>query len=103
MDWRGFELHPETPPGGVPVSRFFPSDQLRETQQYLTDFAEKHGVEGMRVSGHVPNVVFPCATLCDSETGRIAMYYGAADTSTCVAYTEMDALVDFIKANSEVF
>lgn len=55
MDWRGFELHPETPLGGVPVSHFFPQDQLTETQQYLTDFAGKHGVTGMTVSEHVPN------------------------------------------------
>lgn len=29
--------------------------------------------------GFVPNVCFPCATIHDSETGRIAIYYGAAD------------------------
>ena len=26
--------------------------------------------------GDVQNVTFPCATLCDAETGRIAIYYG---------------------------
>ena len=30
--------------------------------------------------GFVPNVAFPCATLQDAETGRIAIYYGCADT-----------------------
>ena len=29
--------------------------------------------------GFVPNVAFPCAALCDAGTGRIAIYYGAAD------------------------
>ena len=30
--------------------------------------------------GDVPNVVFPCSILCNADTGRIAIYYGAADT-----------------------
>jgi len=50
--------------------------------------------------GDVPNVVFPCAALCDSETGRIAIYYGAADTVTCLAFCRVDELIDFIKGNS---
>lgn len=52
--------------------------------------------------GDVPNVVFPCATLCDAPTGRIAIYYGGADTVTCLAYTQVDELIDFIKGNSIV-
>jgi beta-1,4-mannooligosaccharide/beta-1,4-mannosyl-N-acetylglucosamine phosphorylase len=31
-------------------------------------------------TGFVPNVTFPCANIYDAETGRIAIYYGAADT-----------------------
>ena len=27
--------------------------------------------------GFVPNVCFPCATLQDADTGRIALYYAA--------------------------
>lgn len=50
--------------------------------------------------GDVPNVVFPCAALADSATGRIAIYYGAADTVTCLAYAYVDELVDFVKSNS---
>ena len=49
--------------------------------------------------GDVPNVVFPCAALTDAETGKIAIYYGGADTVVCVAYTQVNELVDFIKAN----
>jgi beta-1,4-mannooligosaccharide/beta-1,4-mannosyl-N-acetylglucosamine phosphorylase len=52
--------------------------------------------------GDVPNVVFPCAALSDSKTGRIAIYYGAADTVTCLAYTQVDELIGFIKSNSLV-
>jgi beta-1,4-mannooligosaccharide/beta-1,4-mannosyl-N-acetylglucosamine phosphorylase len=49
--------------------------------------------------GDTPNVVFPVATLSDASTGRIAIYYGAADTVTCLAYTQVDELIEFIKAN----
>lgn len=50
--------------------------------------------------GDVPNVTFPCATLCDAETGRIAIYYGAADTVVALAFTQVDELIAYIKENS---
>jgi len=53
-------------------------------------------------TGFVPNVTFPCANIYDARTGRIAIYYGAADTCTAVAFTQVDALVNYIKKNSEV-
>ena len=46
--------------------------------------------------GDVPNVVFPCAALTDAETGRIAIYYGAADTTVALAFTTVDEVVDYI-------
>ena len=49
--------------------------------------------------GDVPNVVFPCAALEDAETGRIAIYYGAADTSVALAFTTIDETVKYIKDN----
>ncbi len=57
---------------------------------------------GYECVGDVPNVVFPCATLHDSETGRLAIYYGAADTVVGLAFARLDELLDFIKTNSEV-
>jgi beta-1,4-mannooligosaccharide/beta-1,4-mannosyl-N-acetylglucosamine phosphorylase len=50
--------------------------------------------------GDVPNVAFPCAALADADTGRMAVYYGAADTVTGLAFTQVDELIDFIKNNS---
>lgn len=50
--------------------------------------------------GDVPNVAFPCAALTDAETGRIAIYYGCADTVTGLAFAQVDELVEYIKANS---
>ncbi len=55
------------------------------------------------VSGHVPNVVFPCAALHDPAADRLAIYYGAADTCTCVAYAHLGELIDFVKRHSVVF
>lgn len=53
-------------------------------------------------AGDVPNVTFPCAALTDAETGRIAMYYGAADTVTGLAFAYVDEMIDFVKTNSEL-
>ncbi len=44
-------------------------------------------------TGSVPNVVFPCATLHDEKDGRIAIYYGAADTHVALAFAWRDELV----------
>jgi beta-1,4-mannooligosaccharide/beta-1,4-mannosyl-N-acetylglucosamine phosphorylase len=52
--------------------------------------------------GDVPNVAFPCAALVDAPTGRIAIYYGGADTVTCLAYTQVDELIEYVESNSEV-
>jgi beta-1,4-mannooligosaccharide/beta-1,4-mannosyl-N-acetylglucosamine phosphorylase len=49
--------------------------------------------------GDVPNVVFPCAALCDAETGRLAIYYGGADTVVALAFGYVDEIIDFIKAD----
>jgi len=52
--------------------------------------------------GDVPNVVFPCALLCDAATKRLAIYYGAADTATALAFAYVDELVAFAKKDSLV-
>lgn len=52
--------------------------------------------------GYVPNVVFPTTALVDAPTGRIALYCGAADTVTSLAFCQADELVAFIKENSLV-
>ena len=52
--------------------------------------------------GDTPNVVFPCAALVDAPTGRIAIYYGGADTVICLAFAYVDEVIDFIKGNSDV-
>ena len=75
-----------------------PSRVLYRTRDYLLTPEKPY-----ETTGFVPNVVFPCANLCDADTGRIAVYYGAADTCTALAFTQVDELIDYIKKNSEVF
>ncbi|TWT66237.1 Beta-1,4-mannooligosaccharide phosphorylase [Posidoniimonas polymericola] len=71
--------------------------RYRKTDLLLAPEAE------YEVTGHVDNVVFPCAALHDEQLGRLAIYYGAADTTTCVAYAELDPLLDSIVNDSIVF
>ena len=52
--------------------------------------------------GFVPNVTFPCATLHDPDTGRIAVYYGASDSYVGLAFGNLDEIIDYIKDNSKV-
>ena len=59
-----------------------------------------HPTELYERVGDVPNVTFPCSTLQDKATGRIAIYYGAADSYTGLAFGYLDEIIDFIKERS---
>jgi beta-1,4-mannooligosaccharide/beta-1,4-mannosyl-N-acetylglucosamine phosphorylase len=50
--------------------------------------------------GDVQNVTFPCAALLDAPTGRLTVYYGAADTVTCLAHGYLNDVIDFVKERS---
>lgn len=50
--------------------------------------------------GDVPSVAFPCASLHDPETGRLAVYYGCADTVTGLAFGYIPEIVEWTKKNS---
>lgn len=52
--------------------------------------------------GNTPNVLFPCAALTDAATGRIAIYYGGADTCTGLCFCRIEEVVSFIKKNSDL-
>jgi beta-1,4-mannooligosaccharide/beta-1,4-mannosyl-N-acetylglucosamine phosphorylase len=52
--------------------------------------------------GDVPNVAFPCAALYDPPTGRIAIYYGGADTVTALAFAKIKDVLDFVKSTSQL-
>ena len=46
--------------------------------------------------GDVPNTVFPCGALHDPASGEIRLYYGAADTTVCLATAQLDDLLDAV-------
>jgi predicted GH43/DUF377 family glycosyl hydrolase len=47
-------------------------------------------------TGDGPNVVFPCGLIHDRQTDEVRMYYGAADTSICVATAKLADLLDAV-------
>lgn len=55
VDWRGFELHPETPPGGTPLAEMFPGGMLDEMKVYLARFAAQFGIQDVHASERLPN------------------------------------------------
>ena len=81
--------------GAALLDRDEPWKVLYRTSDYIMAPYEDY-----EMNGDVPNVTFPCATLCDAETGRIAIYYGCADTVTGLAFTTVDTLLEYMKENS---
>ena len=55
LDWRGFELHPETPPGGRRLADVFGEERSRAMHEYLTRFAAEFGVTGMTFRDVMPS------------------------------------------------
>ena len=75
---------------------------LHSPVQFKKEFIDHKFIEPLQnalyeLTGDVPNVTFPCAALADSETGRIAIYYGCADTVTGLAFTTVDELLNYMK------
>ncbi len=48
--------------------------------------------------GDVPNTVFPCGLIHDTDSGEVRLYYGAADTSICLATAQLDDLLQAVLA-----
>ena len=49
-------------------------------------------------TGDVPNTVFPCGAVYDVATDVVRLYYGAADTSICLATARLKDLLDAVRA-----
>ena len=80
--------------GGAILDRDEPSRVLYRCSDFLltpeTWYEER---------GFVPNVCFPCASLQDCDTGRIAVYYGCADSYVGLAFTTADTVLEYIMAH----
>ena len=71
-----------------------PTKVLHRTMAYLLAPAAPY-----ELAGDVPDVVFPCAALHDLEQDKVSVYYGAADTTVCMAFGRISESIDFIKNN----
>lgn len=47
-------------------------------------------------TGDVPNALFPCGLIHDQGSGEVRLYYGAADTSICLATAQLDDLLETV-------
>lgn len=56
--------------------------------------------EPYELSGDVPAVVFPCGWLLDDDGDTLRLYYGAADSSICLATASLRALLDWLDRHS---
>lgn len=73
-----------------------PSKVLLRTRDYILTPETTY-----ETVGFVPSVAFPCAAIADAPSGRIAIYYGAADTYTALAFCQVDELLAYMRANSQ--
>lgn len=51
--------------------------------------------ESYELLGHVPNVIFPSGAILENDT--LFIYYGAADTTTCLAHVNVTDLIGTIE------
>ncbi len=51
--------------------------------------------------GDVGGAVFPCGWILDEATGKVRMYYGAADTCIALATADLSDLLEYIKSCPE--
>ena len=78
--------------GAIMLDLDDPSKVIYKTKEYLITPELDY-----ETTGFVPNVCFPCACLADKDTGRIAIYYGAADTYVALAFTTLDEIINHLK------
>ena len=76
--------------GAVLLDKENPSKVLYRSMEYLLAPAAPY-----ELVGDVPNVVFPCAAL--SEGDKVTVYYGAADTHTCIAFSRISEIIEWLK------
>jgi predicted GH43/DUF377 family glycosyl hydrolase len=58
--------------------------------------------EAYEREGDVPNALFPCGLIHDKGSGDIRLYYGAADTSICLATAKFDDVLDAVLSATTV-
>ena len=75
LDWRGFELHPETPPGGMRLDEYFPPERLAGMAEYMKEFAARFGITDFKQRDRIPNTRRALALAeVAREEGRLEPY-----------------------------
>ena len=70
-----------------------PSRVLRRTDSWVLTPTEPY-----ERAGDVPNAIFPCGLIHDAETDELRLYYGASDTTICLATARMQDVLDTVLA-----
>ncbi|HBK31893.1 MAG TPA: glycosidase, partial [Porphyromonadaceae bacterium] len=81
--------------GAAILDKDNPANVLYRTRPYLLAPAAPYELQG-----DVANVVFPCAALHDEASGRIAVYYGCADTVVGLTFGYRSEIIAFCKQHS---
>ncbi len=55
LDWRAFELHPKTPPGGLPLTALFRGVHVPSLHDRTRHFAAQFGVTGLHPQDRLQN------------------------------------------------
>lgn len=79
MSWRGFELHPDTPEGGIDLSRLHPNEEKSGMGDYIRKFAATFGIYDIIPSGRMPNTRRALAVAeFARDNGRLAEFRARA-------------------------
>jgi len=77
VDWVGYELHPGTPAGGIPLSEFLP--RSAEASGYVRAFAVGFGIDDLVPPGRVANTRRALAAAqAARDLGRLDAWRAAA-------------------------
>jgi len=55
LEWKGFELHPETPKGGAPLTSIIPPSRIAGMREYMKKFAASFGITTMSQPSRISN------------------------------------------------
>jgi predicted DsbA family dithiol-disulfide isomerase len=79
LDWRGFELHPETPAGGMRLADRYGAARFAQMADHLRDFAARFGIGDLRIPERTPNTRQALALAeFARDRGRLHQYRRAA-------------------------
>ena len=63
-----------------------------ESDMQLEVKVDEVGEEAYELFGNIPNIVFPSSAMVDGD--KLLVYYGAADTTSCVASCDLNELLE---------